>query len=39
MRVLAGYYIVAELGEHTYGPTPLSQALTVPSMRDLNKHT
>ncbi|KAK5050495.1 hypothetical protein LTR84_003776 [Exophiala bonariae] len=38
MRVLTGYGIVAELGEHTYGRTPLSQALTVPALRDLNKH-
>lgn len=39
MRVLTGYNIVSELGEHTYGRTPLSQALTVPALRDLNKHT
>lgn len=38
MRVLTGFNIVAELGEHTYAQTPLSKAFTVPATADLNKH-
>lgn len=38
MRVLTGYNIVAEIGEHTYARSPISQALTAPATADLNKH-
>jgi hypothetical protein len=39
MRVLTGFHIVSELGEHKYAHTPLSKALTMPATADLNKHT
>jgi hypothetical protein len=39
MRVLTGFHIVSELGEHKYAHTPLSKALTMLATADLNKHT
>ena len=38
MRVLTGFNIVRETGEHIYAHGPVSKALTAPPLADLNKH-